>query len=123
MEEIFKNETNITKNRLKMMMLYKKIYEKKLEYIIKILLCLITLRLIWSFDFLIEDRIFCSSIIVLGILDIFRIDQRVTNKFYRLKYIFFEDRIQIYNEECDLKLNYIDIRQLMITNNYYFLTT
>ncbi len=122
MEEIFRNETDISGIRFKKMMLCRKFYNNKIEYVIKFIMCLSILVLIWFVDCTLGDKIFCLFWVALGLADILKLDLKRIKTVEKLEYSFLRGKFKVFNGEYNLVLNYTDIQEIIKTKRYYFLT-
>lgn len=121
MKEIFKNKTEITEIKFYIMMLYKKIYNKKLEYLFKSLMCISIIILLFFADIIIEDKIFCLVFAILGIVDIITIEEERIESITKLEYSFFANEFKISNDFDSATLKYFEIDAIIKTRRYYFL--
>lgn len=123
MKELFRNETSIEGIKFYLMFIYKKICESKLEYAIKILMCLSIFVLIWFVDFTIGEKVFCVFMAILGVLDIIKLNVKRVKNIKKMEYIFFANIIEVSNGVEKMRLKYMDIKEIMMTKKYYYITT
>lgn len=120
MEEIFKNETNITAITFKIMMLCRKFHNRKLEYGIKFLMCISIIILVFFANLVIEDKIFCLVFAILGIADIIKLEEKRIQSVTKLKYSFFLSEFKVSNGFNSVTLKYNDIEEIIKTRRYCF---
>lgn len=121
MDAIFVNETQVTEIKFKSMMLCKKFCERRMEYIIKSLICFSILILIYIAELELIDKCFCCFMAILGLIEIFEVKEKKIKSVSKLKYNFFRDRIEIFNGLYKIKIDYLEINRIIKTKRYYFI--
>ena len=120
MEEkvLFENETIITDNSFKAMMLYIKLHHETKLLILKLFMCLFIIYGSIITDLNMIDKIMFVFIAMFGIFDTLRIkESRHINK---IKYEFFENYFLVHNSEMGMEVSYELIEKIKSKNDYYF---
>lgn len=121
MEEkiLLSNETEITDENFKKLILYEKICKELPIIILKLTICTFIIIASLILDLHRIDKVFCIIMALLGIKDTIEIKgKRVLET--TLKYDFFENYFILDNERIRLKVEYSEINTVINCKNYYY---
>lgn len=120
MEEkiLFENETIITDNSFRTMMLYVKLHHETKLLLLKLSMCLFIIYGSIIADLNIIDEIVFMLFAMLGIFDTLKIKE--SKHINKVKYEFFENHFLVYNAEIGMEVSYELIEKIKSKKDYYF---
>lgn len=118
-KKLLSNETEITDDNFKKLMMCEKICKELPLIILKISICIFIIVASLILDLHRIDKIFCIIMALLGIKDTIEIKgKRVLET--TLQYDFFENYFILDNKRIRLKVEYSEVNTIINTKDYYY---